>query len=436
MFHTDLLTPGIVQPDDPPPLMSGMSRVTLDHQGRLTFFETIPPQRLDAPTHATAVDWTPLFALADLDRTRLVKAEPVWTWLATSDTRDAWTGTWPDSGRAFRVEAAALGGRPVGFLVVDPSVKPWRMSQSSQRGENIIVTILFALTVGIFVGAGVLARNNLRSGRGDRTGATRLAVFMSAVLLAVWVCQVHLVASLGLLAMFLIAVCTSVFYGVLLWTIYVALEPYVRKRWPQVLVSWTNVLTGHLRDPIVGRDVLLGVALGVTWVLILRGVDLWGGGKGFINFPGAIELLQGTRSTAGVVLQYVPYAIRNVLLYFCLLFTLRVLLRNQWAAAAAFAGFFVVLGVIGSDDKPWIDALSSLLYFGFGAVAVLRWGLLTYAVGVFVAQLLIGITATSDTSAWYFGNMLLLIGLAVALTVWGFYTCQPGRAVNRQTHDT
>ena len=52
---------------------------------------------------------------------------------------------------------------------------------------------------------------------------------MSAVLMAVWLCEVHLVASLGLLATFLIAVCTSVFYGVLLWTIYVALEPYVRK---------------------------------------------------------------------------------------------------------------------------------------------------------------------------------------------------------------
>ena len=45
MFHTDLLTPGIVDRQDPPPINSGMSQVELDHRGRLTFFETIPPQR-------------------------------------------------------------------------------------------------------------------------------------------------------------------------------------------------------------------------------------------------------------------------------------------------------------------------------------------------------------------------------------------------------
>ena len=49
-FHTDLLTPGIVDLEDPPPIMSGMSRVELDHRGRLTLFETIPPQRDEAPT--------------------------------------------------------------------------------------------------------------------------------------------------------------------------------------------------------------------------------------------------------------------------------------------------------------------------------------------------------------------------------------------------
>ena len=41
-FHTDLLTPGVVEPDDPPPITSGMSTVDLDHQGHLTYFEAIP----------------------------------------------------------------------------------------------------------------------------------------------------------------------------------------------------------------------------------------------------------------------------------------------------------------------------------------------------------------------------------------------------------
>ena len=36
----------------------------------------------------------------------------------------------------------------------------------------------------------------------------------------------------------------------------------MRRRWPQTLISWTRVLAGRLRDPLVGRDVLVGAACG------------------------------------------------------------------------------------------------------------------------------------------------------------------------------
>jgi hypothetical protein len=425
MFHNDLLTPGLVHRDDPPPIMSGMSHVELDHQGRLTYFETIPAHKQEAPTHVAPVDWTPLFTLAGLDIAQLKSTEPLWTWLATSDTRAAWTGTWPDSGRPLRVEAAALGGRPVAFMAAGPWRKPSRMSEASEGRDNLIITVLFAMAFGILGGAGFLARKNLRGGRGDLQGATRLGVCMAAVLMAVWLCKVHLVGSIGLLAMFLIAVCTSAFYGVLLWTIYVALEPFVRKHWPQVLVSWTNLLAGRLGDPVVGRDVLLGTALGVAWALMLRAADSWSGTSELMGYPGATELLTGMRSTVGVVLQGVPYAMRNVFLYFFLLFLLRVVLRQQWAAAAAFAGLFALLGVIGDDGHPWVNAAVALAYFGSGAVVVLRWGLLSYAVGIFVSELLVKLPATLDSSAWYFGNMMTLVAITVALASWGLYTVVP-----------
>jgi len=427
MFHTDLLTPGIVDREDPPPINSGMSWIELDHRGRLTFFETIPPQRADAPTRPAAVDWNPLFTLAGLDPAKFQPSEPLWNWLAGADTRVAWTGTWPESGRPLRVEAAALGGRPVGFMLAGPWRKPWRMPPASPTRVNATVVALFVIAIGIIIGAGLLAQRNLRAGRGDRRGAGRLAACTTFVLLALWLCQVHFVASLGLLAMMLLAVCTTVFNGVLLWTLYVALEPFVRRHWPQVLVSWTNALSGRLRDPIVGRDALLGAALGVAWVLIIRATDLLSGTRAISDFPGAIELLSGFRSTAGVVLEAAPYAIRNVLLFFFLLFGLRVLLRNQWAAALAFTGIFTALGVLGNESRPWVEAVLSFLYFGTGAVVVLRWGLLSYAVAHFVSSLLMNIPATLDTSAWYFGNMLLLMGIVVGLAMWGFYMSVGGR---------
>jgi serine/threonine-protein kinase len=426
-FHTDLLTPGIVGRDDPPPIVSGMIQMEMDHEGRLTFFETIPPQRQEAPAAVKTADWSPLLQLAGLDPAQLQPAEPLWTWLAGSDTRVAWTGAWPESGRPLRIEAAANEGRPVAFMLVGSWRTPWRMPEESSPRENALAIMVFAIALVVLGGAGALARANLRTGRGDRKGATRLAVSMSCVLMALWACQTHLVASLGLLGTLLIAVSTSVFYGVLLWTVYVALEPSVRRHWPQVLVSWTNVLAGRPRDPVVGRDVLIGAAFGAAWVLLLRLADLASAVAAYATFPGALELLSSPRSTAGVVFKEAPYAIRNVLLFFFLLFVLRRLLRSQWAAAIAFASFFAVLNALGNENAPWISLLLGFLYFGSGAYAVLRWGLLSYAVGVFVGALLMDMPATLDTSAWYFGHVILIGATVLALAVWGLRTSVAGR---------
>src|SRR5262249_14962353 len=105
MFHSDLLTPGIVHPDDPPPIESGMIQLNLDHEARVPYLGAIPSKIEPAPAAAVPLNWTPIFQLAGLDASMLEPAEPQWTWLATSDTRAAWTGTWPGSSRPLRVEA-------------------------------------------------------------------------------------------------------------------------------------------------------------------------------------------------------------------------------------------------------------------------------------------------------------------------------------------
>jgi serine/threonine-protein kinase len=421
-FHTDLLTPGIVDRADPPPISSDMIQVNVDHQGRLTFFEAIPPQRLSSPVRAAEVDWAPVFRLAALDQSTLQPVDPVWTWLAGSDTRVAWTGTWPDSGgRPLRVEAAALGGRPVAFMLIDEAQPPWRMSDPSSGEATAYVVLLLGAAIVILVGAAILARQNIREGRGDRRGAARLAAYVTGALLALWICQVHLSSSLGLFALLLLAVCTSVFYGVLLWTVYLALEPFVRRHWPRVLVSWTNALTGRASDPVVGRDTLIGVALGVWFALLFRTIAAMTG-DGPVNFPGDVDTLLGLRSTIGVVLQEALYAIRNVLMYFFILFVLRMLLRGQWAAMIAFTAFFTLLNALG-NDRVWLGGLIGVLYFGTAALVIVRFGgLLAFVVGAFVSALLFAVILTLDSSAWYFGSTLFILAMVVALAGWAFYT--------------
>jgi hypothetical protein len=420
MFHSDLLTPGIVHTDDPPPIESGMLQLNLDHNGRVTYLEAIPSQIETTPAEAVPLNWTPLFELAGLDAATLQLAEPQWTWLATSDTRAAWTGTWPGSSRPLRVEAAALRGRPVAFIATGPWAKPWRTADASSTSDVISALVLMVIAIAVIAGAYLLASRNLRQGRGDREGARRLAVWTTAVLLALWACQVHVAPNLGFLAMFLLAMVTSVFNGLLVWTIYVALEPFVRRHWPQTLVSMTTALARRINDPVVGRDVLFGVVLGVTWLPVIAGIDMWAGQEALRTNSGPLELLAGLRSTIGVALSEIPYAVRNALFYFFLLFVLRVLLRRSWAAAVAFTLLFTLLGAL--DAHPVVSSLTSAAYFSLAAFAVLQWGLLSLIVGVFVTGVLADVMATTQLSAWFFPHTLAMVGIPVALAAWAFYT--------------
>ena len=34
----------------------------------------------------------------------------------------------------------------------------------------------------------------------------------------------------------------------MVWVFYLAFEPYARRLWPRMLVSWVRVLGGHFRD--------------------------------------------------------------------------------------------------------------------------------------------------------------------------------------------
>jgi hypothetical protein len=49
MIHDDLMTSGLVSWDDPPQEESGMTRLKLDAEGRLTYFERIPSPETGFP---------------------------------------------------------------------------------------------------------------------------------------------------------------------------------------------------------------------------------------------------------------------------------------------------------------------------------------------------------------------------------------------------
>jgi predicted Ser/Thr protein kinase len=425
-YHSDLLTPGIVDHDDPPPELSGMIDVELDAQGRLLRLERVPEQEQMPASSAAEMDWKPLFDAAGLDRSKFQSTEPLWTSLGTSDTRVAWTGTWPESGRPLRVEAAALRGSPVAFSLISPWTEPSRMPKESSAGQRGQFIILVAITLAIFFGGGWLSRRNLAQGRGDREGAWRLAIWIGWVQMALWVSDAHFNTSIGTFAMFLLAICTAVFYGFVIYVMYIALEPQMRRRWPRTLISWSAILTGQWRDPIVGRDVLVGVVFGVGLSVFSQVVDALALGSSLTPHTRSTNVLSGFRSTLAIGLQSLPRAIRGTLMIVLILFLLRALLRNQWVAGAAFAVVFAMQEVL-VDSHPVIDGAESFVVYALIAFVAWRFGLLAVGVWLFSNNLIDSVQATLHSGAWYLGENLFLLACVLGLAAWGCYTSMAGQ---------
>ena len=113
----------------------------------------------------------------------------IWIPNVYGDRRAAWEGPLPGHPDIpLRVEAASYRGRPSFFQVVGPWTRRPRMDQTSPTAATRVIRfgvgLILLLTFG---GALVLARYNVRNGRGDRRGATRIALFVLVVMTAAWV---------------------------------------------------------------------------------------------------------------------------------------------------------------------------------------------------------------------------------------------------------
>jgi serine/threonine protein kinase len=425
-FHDNLLTPGIAGEQDPPPTVSGMINVEVDMQGRLIYFQAIPPQKL-APAAVSpapaAYDWNTLFNAAGLDMSKFQPATPAWNSLAASDVRTAWTGVWPGSTRPLRVEAAAFQGKPVFFSLIGDWTKPDRMISSEKKslGERISGIVSLLLLLGGLTGAALLARRNYRHGRGDRKGAFRLATVMFLLEMGLFACRAHFPSFGESIFLSIMAASTGLFVALAIWLLYMAVEPWVRRQWPTTIISWSRLLAGSWRDPVVGRDILIGVALGVVWVLVfqIRYIPIlhMGGAPG----SGSTDVLVGGRIALGIWLRQWPQSIQSTLLFFLLLLGLRALLRNIWIAAVVFVAIFVVMSG-GLTSTYWrVEVPALALVYSIAVLIVIRFGLVPLAVAIFTINVMANVPFSADLSTWYMPTSIAVLLSVVAIAAWGFY---------------
>jgi tRNA A-37 threonylcarbamoyl transferase component Bud32 len=420
-FHDLLLTPGIVGQSDPAPIQSGMIRLQLDQLGRLAAFEAIPPEIAVPPANTPPpFDWKILFNAAELDPAQFQITPPIWNSLASADSRAAWTGKWPGTEWPMRIEAAAFQGKAVYFYLIGDWTEPPRMQKPEETSKKAAKILSLALLVTMLVGAVWLARRNYRQGRGDRQGALLLAKIVFGVLVVLWLFRGHMVPGLATAWLMILAIATALFLAVVIFVLYLALEPYVRKYWPQAIISWSRLLTGRLRDPLVGRDILFGVLLGVVWVSIFKIARLVGMKMGASPELLSSDYLVSVRLGIGVWISQFPGAILGTLQFFFLFLVLKVVLRRDWLATIVFIAIFTAANSLGSNF-PAINVVTSVVVYLVLALIIYRFGLVALACAIFTVDLLANVPFTGDISNWYFGTTMFTLLSVIALAAWGFY---------------
>jgi serine/threonine-protein kinase len=187
------------------------------------------------------------------------------------------------------------------------------------------------------------------------------------------------------------------------------------------VIGWNRLLEGRWRDPLVGRDVLVGVLGGVVMLACYQLQALAPAWLGLPYSPFYIEGRALTTSGVGLLFLFVQMAVVWSLLSFFLMFFLMLVLRHGWLAVAAWCLVEVAFFAPYESDAPAVEVPLMALSIAAEVVVMLRFGLLALAVASFTSTALTWVPLAADPSAWYAGIawtwLAGLAGLAVYAAV-------------------
>ena len=389
-----------VTPDNPPPISPGMIGVRYDHTGKLLEFRAVPAAS-DAAHQED--DWKKILAGEVVD-------------LNEKDLEDK-AAVRPPPGTSIPVFAdqvwmpgqfvvAARNGRLVCFRRTAPQVET----------DPLWPGLLLFVGIVLIFFAGFLALRHLRTGRADTRGALRCALYVFTIDVLLWAIAVHHDGSpareLALGVNYLIR---SLAFALRVWLYYVAFEPLVRRFWPDMLISTSRLLCGRFRNPLVGRDLLVGTLCGTAMALA----------EVAVRYNWQLNLLAdailGGRFIWSQILNDHQAAFINSLWYLTMLLLARLLFRNNWLALAAFT---ILATSIGSyrfhPEHVEMMVVWNFVASAVGGVLFLRFGLLS----VFSLLLAVSVLTTFPyaLSGWYSHAGYCALGFVLLVAGYGFYT--------------
>jgi hypothetical protein len=421
---------GHVNKSEPPLIVQGMVTILLNANGLLEELAALPPARSRAAAgRALAgepVDWSGLLKAAGLDEARLTPSPSEAFIPVSQNSSMAWTGTYGD-GRpdTITVDAAALDGRPVFFRIRGPWTEP--AFAETSLGQRIAYVSQEALLIALMVAAALVAWRNVRLGRGDQKAAWRVAGVPFAAGVASWALVASHVPTQWEVYLLVMGLSWASFQGGFVGLVYLAIEPFVRRYWPDALISWVRMVNGRARDPLVTSHLLVGVFAGLATTLLVS-VRV-GATNALLSAPNIGVSVTGARYLFGLLLSDISVSIFLTTGWILTLVLLRSVVRRTWMADVLFV--VLLTSVLYPPSPATIPVLARWLMNAF-AFATMVWVLRRFGLLALAAMSCTNLAvrdAPRAVASWYAAYSLTTPLLFAAVAAWSLYvilTSRPG----------
>jgi serine/threonine-protein kinase len=417
----------------------GDSIVELDEQGLLSSLRitAVTNSQQDskhsdsqAPAGSSLAEqqaWPTLFGAAKLDMEKFKSVDADWYPREIMDRQLAWEGQ--QFGKLIRVHAGTIGGKPVYFEVLAPWKKESASEYNSSLGAYRLVNVIYlTFAASLFCLASFLAIRNLRRARSDARGGIRGSALLFVALSISIILDTHWAGD-ALWGWDWWQLCVALPAGLALQyaAFYVGFEPYFRGTWPELLISWSRFLAGDTRNPLVGRDVLVGAFVGAAaaalyqslvalpyWFSIKSVTPEFTANSGLASFIGGLS--------AGIVNPFL-----NAIWCLAFLFVALKLLRRKSIAVLAMCTVWTMFSL--QIENPWGLLPISILIAVLMTICTLKNGALGIVVAMFVAFTIRSQPLTWEFSRWYAPYSMITLLVMLAIAFYGFSCSLGGRSL-------
>jgi serine/threonine-protein kinase len=356
-------------------------------------------------------------------------------WQLPDDPYDqiaVWKGQDPDFDEPLYLITASFQNQPTFFKRLPES--ELGALREDQVAANVIwwrQVVLLCMLV-IYGVAVVMAWRHYFYGRGDRRGALRVAALSFVLGAMTLLTQTRYTSALEDIFGDILEIGTAqvLYAAASVWVWYMALEPYVRRVWPHMLISASRLINGRWRDPVVGRDVLVGAALATVSMTITQ-LDFFVRSEFAVaQLPRRADpnvmTLAGMRELVGAAANIFAQAINLVFIFILLLIVCKILLRTKGWAQVGFAAIVIVIKTLDIGGNLGVSLIPATM-ITLILLLTIRFGALAVATYILVQTLLASFPITLDVSTWYFSHGVFAAILILLLAGYGYYASQDGR---------